>query len=240
MLIHLIEANINCGYLPPRINSSSIVQIPIAYISACLEAWVWSFFDENYHPLIPSFALATCQFIDRHLSGYRANRIANDHIKWEIDPWLEGDSDTVFYGRRIEFLNNLTFKRNFTERTGPLYILCKLPENAALKISGISSGEINIVGPADFDIIVTRCYLSQSHSYFYSFPCDVQVSNETKFNILSDAKFPGSILRIPNGEIKERFNIEVDIPIHWATGIKLFSIAGIEESVVTLPQWLAG
>lgn len=234
MLVHLLEADINCKYLPNGM-ASSIAKVPVTHIDNYLEEWIWSFFKQDYHPLIPSFALATCQFIDKHLFGYRSEQANDNKIAWKIEPWLEGDFNTNFYSKRIRFLDDPTFKKNFTERTGHLYVSCKLPENTTLKIPAPASKKIDVHGSANFDLNVTRCYLSQRPSDPYSIFCNVQSLNEAPFDIFEDAKFTGYILQIQNMEVGKHVDIEAHIPIRWAIGIKPHNL---DDPILSLPQWL--
>jgi len=228
MLIHLLETKIDYKNHWNE-NITSISNLPIKRIASYLETWVWSFFKDNWHPLLPSFALATCQFIDAHLFGFYERANSTQYTSWKIKPWFQGKENRNFNDRKIWFLNDKQFKKEFTEKMGYLTVACTIPNGSLLTLPSYISPDVS--GPANFDIEMKRCYLSTSTSD--PIFCSGKESDNSLFDIFSDFEFTGDILSI-NGEKLHRNHLGARIPARWAIGIKHYD----SELIICLPDWL--
>lgn len=233
MLLCILEKKIKKTNWSENKRDTILGKLPIRSIASHLESWIWSLFDEQYHPLLPIFALATCQFIDRHLFGFNAHPYHRYSSGWEIDPWLK--LDPISERKHFYFLNNSTFKKHFTERIKSTCTIGTLPPNAKIILRN-SWGNDEIL-LSNFELIISRCHLSQAPAYDYSYiHAEIIQPEKLKYDIFSDFELPGIIMSQANDEGR-RIRYSADIPASWLAAVKIYPTFD-SEKIIPLPNWL--
>ena len=231
MLLRLLDEKIEC-YTNKAI--TKLAKLPIKYIAPYLEDWIWSLFKEYHHPILPIFALATSQFIERHLFGFYFYH-ETDSTPWKIIPWIHSNSQTA--KKNFYFLDNSTFKKRFTESIKGHCFICSIPDTVCVKLHSMWVKDIPI--PNSFQFFIERCYLSQAPiGTFNDFKIYFK-SAKPEFDIFADCLLPGKYKHYSDTEGKF-FYLNIEIPVRWVTAIKTCSYFQGErlEKIIELPTWL--
>jgi predicted nucleic acid-binding Zn ribbon protein len=230
MLLRLLDKEIECYKSKTIIK---LARLPIKYIASNLENWIWSLFNESYHPMLPVFALATSQFIERHLFGFNFYH-EHDSIPWKIAPWINANSQTA--KKEFYFLNSSTFKKQFTESIKGYCLICKIPDSACVKLHNMWIKDVPL--PSNFQFFIERCYLSQAPIGTFN-NSKIYFSEKPDFDIFADCLLPGKYKYYPDNEDKF-FYLNIEIPIRWVTAVKTYSYFNGEkiEKIIEIPKWL--
>lgn len=233
MLLFLLEKKIKKTPWSENKRATTLGKLPIRSIASHLENWIWSLFDEQYHPLLPIFALATCQFIDRHLFGFNGYHYNPHSSRWEIEPWLK--LDPISERRRFYFLDNSAFKKRFTENIKGVCAIGTLSPN--VKIILRNAWEKEEILSSSFELIINRCHLSQAPAYDHSYiHAKIIQPEKLEYDIFSDFKLPSIILSQANDEGR-RIRYGANIPASWIIAAKIYPTFDSEE-IIPLPDWL--
>lgn len=206
-----------------------VKDIPIDGLSLALERWIFSFFGEGHHALMPSYALDTATFIERHAVGYYHYHPES----WRIKPIVE-DQDS-----RRELIRFCTpqFKKEFTERMGRSHVIARVP--AGGRICDGSGTDFASEGD-EFLASLSRCHLSSNFYDGYAYHYSSREENAGRYDISADFIFRSKVLssrsalpRPPaaidyflNGRFDSRrgsgdqsgyFEVELDLPARWIT-----------------------
>jgi hypothetical protein len=208
--------------------------LPIRCLDYIWERWVNHFFEEPFHPLLPTFAVGLAQFVEQHIYG-QTRPIWNE-IPWRIAPLVR-----VLDQRREDFgfLRDATFKREFTQRIKGLEVVAKVPPGGDLYDR--RKQQVVVKEEEEFSFDVLRGHLTEQGYYDRN---DL-ISRETgkpPIDIASDFHFRGHLL--PRGE-KQRtafapqmgFLPELEIPIRWITHAKVWGGLDREGTLLPVPQW---
>lgn len=229
MLVHLLNCDeVSYHHYIKNQPVTSVKDLPIRLIGGYLERWVRVFQGESYHPMLPTYALATCEFINSHISGSYQHLPGDDIVSlWEIKPWVnfsERENGCV-----MRFVYDKTFKKNFTEQSAHLLLACELPAGVEITFPSLRD---DIIVKGAFDFHMKRCYLSESF-YDYS-DGQIQGLNEPKFDVLSRFKLPGEIVFPERRTSYSYRQFSVEILPEWIVGVKRH----VEAEIIPLPKWL--
>jgi hypothetical protein len=184
-------------------------EIPLQRLGIAVREWIMSFFGEQYHPLMPVYALDTACFVAAHGEGtyfpWNGSRPA------EIPAMVEGDFS-------IGCLNNPAFKAEFTQRlTRRRFFVAEIP------------GGCSIVGPNEeamgpgtrFFFGVARCHLSGA--WYDYVALEAREDNAPEYDI-GAVLLPGQVLVDASGSVTltpsqatSRYAPSLDLPLRWIT-----------------------
>ncbi len=160
---------------------------PIDELSSALYSWVSHVLNSDGHPLMPSYVLDTTTFIQDHVQ--ESYRYRDD--RWKIIPLVKPGKR----GDRVRFIDS-SFKREFTQKTGNIICLCKVPEGGRIVES---TGNVLLEAGNAFLSTASRCHLSTGVSDHVLFAC--KEDNGPKYDLHDDFAFYGSLFthRVQSG-----------------------------------------
>jgi hypothetical protein len=185
----------------------------IAAIRRPMFEWVWSFFKDEHHPILPSYALDVTQFIARMVEGGRRTVWDEEgRPPFEVNPVVK----VLEEHQGISLGDEKSFKTDFTRRNPLHCVVCRVPANGAVK-----RGEEVIFRPGDeFRFYTGRCYLSRG---FYDY-IHVSCYEEYRPNLQSDFEFFGEIAA---GDENKPGSWQTTVPANWVIAA-VTSHAGID------------
>ncbi|MGC4004056.1 MAG: hypothetical protein QM811_13425 [Pirellulales bacterium] len=164
--------------------------LPIRCLDYVWEDWVNHFFEEPFHPLLPTFAIGLAQFVEPHIYG-RTRHIWGE-IPWRIAPLVRvPDQRREDFG----FLRNTTFKREFTQNIKGLEVVAKIPTGGGLYDQ--REKQMVIKEEEEFSFAVLRGHLTEQ-SYYDRNDLIAREASKPTIDIASDFHFRGHLL--PRGE----------------------------------------
>lgn len=122
----------------------AVQDVPLSYLGLAIRCWIRSFFGEEHHPLMASYALDTACFIDAHAGGkYFSGRKS---MPAEIPPMVEVRDRPI-----VNCVNDPKFKKEMTDgNIGGVVVLAEIKGSVA-----------ELLGPgAKCYLQVQRCHLS--------------------------------------------------------------------------------
>jgi hypothetical protein len=151
---------------------------PIDALSIALNSWINRILREDGHPLMPSYALDTIIFIQEHVQeSFRYDR-------WKIEPLVaSGKRD-----ERVRFID-ASFKREFTQQTGTIFLLGRVPMNGRIVESG---GSLIAEGGSGFLSTASRCHLSSGVGDHIRYVCEED--DAPAYDLHRDFAFYGSLI----------------------------------------------
>lgn len=234
-----------------------VADLPIVELSPALNEWIFSYFAEEHHALMPSFALDTARFLQAHLEGDAAYR----SIHWRIEPMVSGVDRDI-----LRFIDR-QFKKEFTERMGKLLFCARVPDNSRVVdgsgIEVIASGTAFLFG-------TKRCHLSSG--VYDSVILQCEEKPEFEFDLHDEFRFMGGIFGFhrPDGYVlakKEIFfqppedrppmdelrsvvqnldyhGLAMELPAHWIESVidipfKFYFDASEQPRIMDVPRWEA-
>ncbi len=216
--------------------------LPLREISPAVEQWILSFFAEGCHPLMPSFALDTAQFIESHVEGH----YGHDPEPWEIKPIVDSPKDERNF---FQFLD-ARFKRDFTQSMGTLRLCATVPENCKIVKW---SGEVVLKSGDELLFNTERCHLSSGFYDRTNLKC-VESTN-VQFDLHREFRFMGAAFVIPKSSPplfvtkKDLFDsasldfigINIELPAYWIDGVVELheNDRASKPKVLDLPRWEA-
>lgn len=211
--------------------------LPIRCLNCIWEHWVDHFFEEQFHPLLPTFALGLVQFVEPHI--YNHTRETWGKIPWRITPLVHGLDQ-----RREDFrlLKDPAFKREFTQRIKGLEVVAKVPPGGDLydphkKQVVIKEGE-------EFSFGVLRGHLTEQ-GYYDRDDLVAREAGKQPIDIAADFHFRGHLLSRGDAQ-RPTFSLhmgffngfpELEIPIRWITHAKVWNGLDREDTLLPVPQW---
>lgn len=211
--------------------------LPIRCLDHIWKRWVNHFFDDAFHPLLPTYALGLVQFVEPHIYGQTIERWGE--APWRIVPLVRSAEQRH---EEIWLLSDATFKREFTQWIKGLKVIAKVPEDCALydpreqKVV-VDSGE-------EFSFSVLRGHLTEQ-GYYDMNDLVAEETGKPQFDIAVDFHFRGHLVPHQNREYQglalfersfQRYP-ELEIPIRWITHAKIWNGLDREETLLPVPQW---
>lgn len=150
--------------------------LPVDDLGPALSSWMTCALRGDFHPLMPSYVLDTITFIQEHVEE-------SYHFRnWKIVPLVKPGRRE----ERIRFINS-SFKREFTQQTGTILMLCKVPEGSRI----VDAGKIILEAGGRFLSTACRCHLSSGVCDNEWYRCEE--SNGPAYDLHEDFKFYGSL-----------------------------------------------
>jgi hypothetical protein len=230
-----------------RINRAQmkVENLPIREFGMAVVDWVQSYFGDKRGALMPSYALDTAMFVERHVCGdYQL-----EPDRWEIKPMIEVGERDLF-----RFIDT-AFKSNFTSKFGGVIVRCQVPQGCAIKFQEkelIAAGE-------EFSAVIKRCHLSINFQDAIYLQCDIPeergfrldlgfrfvgeifLSGESSmYQWFEDPKsYPMKPVPLPEcGEPLYRFaRTDLDFPASWV--VAAGSGHPTESQLIPVPRWEA-
>jgi hypothetical protein len=173
---------------------------PIAAIRRAMREWVLSFFSDEHHPILPSYALDLTEFIDRMVRGQqRTSWHEEGKPSFEVRPLVRVEEN---YSVSLD--DDKRFKSDFT-RNNPLYrVICRVPMNGTVKYQK----EVIFRPGEEFMFLTGRCHLSSGFDDCTHADCHEPYQP----NLQDDFEFFGEIV-VPRGENGVFYKSRV--PANW-------------------------
>jgi hypothetical protein len=174
---------------------------PIAAIRRSMEEWIWSFFGDESHPILPSYALDLTEFIARLIPGQQYTDWSGEgRPGFEVKGLVKTEPD---YSASLS--NDKRFKSEFT-RKNPLYrVICRVPPNGAVKYQN----EVIFRPGEEFMFLTGRCHLSTG---FYDY-VHAHCHEPYQPNLQDDFELYGE-MAVPRGDNNAAF-YKSRVPANW-------------------------
>ncbi len=172
---------------------------PIAAIRRAMREWVLSFFSDEHHPILPSYALDLTEFIDRMVRGQQRTPWHEEgRPSFEVRPLVRVEEDYS-----VSLNDDKRFKSDFT-RNNPLYrVICRVPADGSVKYQNEA-----IFRPGEeFMFLTGRCHLSTGWDDYVHADC-----HEPYRPNLHDFECLGEIV-VPRGDNAVFYKSRV--PANW-------------------------
>jgi len=210
---------------------AKVADLPIRDLGFALPRWIMHFFSQSENPLMPTFALATAEYIDRHCFGY--TNYSTNRPEWMIKRLLNEDARGLPRREEFYFLNDRSFKKNFTERMGEIVLKIKAPTGCYLE----GEPHFSLLGErarlTDFVFITKRCYLSSNFYDYYSH-FEIHEPKKPEFDLFEGLRLPGLAISGKPESPGEYPCFKSEVPLHWVYGIVKGSLESDPEA---LPHW---
>jgi hypothetical protein len=186
---------------------------PIRAIRRAMDEWVFSYFQKECHPILPSYALDLTQFIVRMIRGHLGSAWEDDR-NFEVTPLVRIPEHEGTYNFEVE----KRFKADFTRHNQLQHVICQVPKDGSVKFQ-----EKTIIGAGDeFSFIVQRCHLSVGFDDYVHAVCE----ETPHLDMQSEFKFFG---QIDHGSVRYRSLL----PARWIMAALVWD--NITSAEVRLP-----
>lgn len=182
-------ANFKCRVIPDvnRQRKAIVRDTPIYRLSVAMREWVFSYFSQKDSALLPSYALDTACFVEKHMCG----TWWWDPEHCELLPLVQSNERSSRHSREFQAYD----KREFTMRMGRVLVLGVVPEGATIRHSHhADDGDRGAAPGRSFAFEIERCHLSEG-VYDVEHWLFIQRSKLT-YDIGEDCRFWGRLLFI--------------------------------------------
>lgn len=177
---------------------------PIAAIRRAMGEWVFSFFSDEHHPILPSYSLDLTEFIARMVRGQQRTVWSEEgRPRFEVKPLVKIiDQD---YGS-LSLDTDKKFKADFTRSNRLHHVVCRVPANASVKYQN----EVIFRPGQEFIFFTGRCHLSSGiYDYVHAYCSELYQPN-----LQDDFEFFGEIAA-PRGD--NTVFCKSRVPANWVT-----------------------
>lgn len=170
----------------------TVAELPIADLDFAAHEWVGHYLHTAPDSLMPSYALATCEFLSSHIYGTTLRSDRDDRFglaRAELTPLVTVDERD--WKRGFRFAQETSFKRDFTATSARgLVVVARVPAGTHLEV-GDPPTRLAEAGSAVY-FVLDRCHLS---SAIDDYP-DVAVADADapRFDLDADFEFYGALL----------------------------------------------
>jgi hypothetical protein len=201
----------------------AVQDISLDRLGVAVREWITSFFGEQHHPLMATYALDTACFVAAHGEGTHFS--SDRSLAALLQPMVDGDFS-------IRCLCDPTFKGDFTQRSaGRELVLAEIPDGGA-----VVSADQKSLGPGTtFLFRITRCHLSEAWNEYGDL--EIREKNSPDYDI-GAVSLPGRLLLDASGSITVSpthvgYGREspLHVPLRWITH------AVCDNRLLPVPQW---
>jgi hypothetical protein len=213
---------------------TTLDKLQIDHLAPALQHWVYSYFREGHHEMMPAYALDTARFVQAFIgqeSSYVADRQTTGEPtdNWKLEPLVMMRKDG--YWARSQLLFDTSFKRDFSRRFGPR-VRCQVPDGGSLNLREYPwLKELPRWKSGDrFVFRINRCHLTADSwdQGLDLFTCEEK--HKPHFDLMEEFQFYGEIY--PN-----EFTVRITgtVPGRWITDAARYSRG--DELFVPVPRW---
>lgn len=194
---------------------------PLRAVRRAIHQWVFSYFEGEQHPILPSYALDLTQFMARMIRGHH-------HFPWG-EPYSFQVSPLVRLAEDDPLTNldpDRRFKTDFTQSNRLRGVTCLVPGTGSVKIHNrvlFNAGD-------EFTFVVHRCHLSTGFSDYIDAECveAPRLDMQEEFQFFGHIEMEGSTISSPK-------QFQSSVPAHWIIAARVWDRMSPAETRLPVP-----